>query len=229
MHASRNTRTGVAFVARLLFVLLLVVAPLNVDPVTAQEPVAYAGIVIHPGDGTVTYAYVPLDEPVSGIELLRRSGISLLTVGFGGLGEGVCKIEETGCDVGPCRKRVCQTSDPNSPFWHYFQQNDGGEWILSPLGGSATRIEPGEVDGWSWTPGEPRLPEVALSAIPSLAQATGGNLDEPHFARYNADGKLMSRNGSFVIPARQYAAVGIVLLGIALFAFYLRMRPRMSA
>ena len=91
---------------RLFVVLMVLLGGFGLPRAEAQEAVSYAGIVIRPGDGTVTYAYVPLDEPVSGIELLRRSGVSLVTVGFGGLGEGVCQIEETGCDVGPCRTRL---------------------------------------------------------------------------------------------------------------------------
>src|SRR5215218_5105524 len=101
------TWPGVGFTVRLLFVLLSFWG--NSGSGFAQETPAYAGIVIRPGDGTITYAYVPLNEPVSGIELLKQSGVSLVTVGFGGLGEGVCQIEETGCEIGSCRLRVCQT------------------------------------------------------------------------------------------------------------------------
>lgn len=216
---------GVAIAARLLFALLLLGAPLGVVQTTAQEPVEYAGIVIRPGDGTVTYAYVPLDEPVSGIELLRRSGVSLVTVGFGGLGEGVCQIEETGCDVGPCRTRLCQTGDRNSPYWRYFQRDDSGSWVASALGGSVTKIEPGGVDGWSWSPDDPNLPNVEIGDIPALAHVTG-NPEDAHFARYDANGNVMTRDGSLVIPLRQYAAVGLVLVGVAVFGLFLRLRPR---
>lgn len=233
-RASRRQRSvrlagrGVGSTIRLLVVLLVVAVSLGPGMMRAQAPVDYAGIVIRPGDGTVTYAYVPLDTSVSGIELLRKSGISLVTVGFGGLGEGVCRIEQTGCDVGPCRTRLCQTGDRESPYWRYFQQDDTGQWVGSPLGGSATTIAPGEIDGWSWTPDDARLPEVTLAAIPGLAQATG-NLDQAHFARYDENGVLMARNGAFVIPWRQYAAVGLVLALVAGFALLLRLRPRNAA
>lgn len=211
---------------RLLIGLLLLCAIFGGRPANAQAPVTYAGIVVHPGDGTVTYAYVPLDESVSGIELLRRSGISLVTVGFGGLGEGVCQIEETGCDVGPCRVRLCQTGDRSSPYWRYFQQDDSGEWVASPLGGSATKIAPGEIDGWSWTPDEAGLPGVQLSDIPTLARA-GTALDAPHFARYDASGALVESGASITASSnRTYLLVGAILAGVALFALGLRFRPR---
>lgn len=176
---------------RLLIGALLLVALLDDGQTIAQETPNYAGIVIRPGDGTVTYAYVPLDQPISGIELLQRSGISLLTVSFGGLGQGVCRIEETGCDVSPCRTRLCQTGDRESPYWRYFQQDHSGQWVASPLGGSTAKIAPGEVDGWSWTPDAANLPDVAIGDIPQLAGANG-ELGGAHFARYDANGVLVS-------------------------------------
>ncbi len=211
---------------RLLLAALFIFAVLGSQPVRAQSPARYAGIVIHPGDGTVTYAYVPLDEPVSGIELLRRSGISLVTFGFGGLGDGVCRIEDTGCDVGPCRTRMCQTGDRNSPYWRYFQQSDTGAWVASPLGGSATKIAPGEIDGWSWTPDDGNLPDVALGDIPTLA-GVGNDLDAPHFARYDANGALVENGtASSIESKRTYLLVGLILAGVALFAVVLRLRSR---
>jgi hypothetical protein len=209
-------------------VLLFGVAFLLQSGADAQEPNSYAGIVIRPGDGTVTYAYVPLDVPVSGIELLRRSGVSLVTVGFGGLGDGVCQIEETGCEIGPCRTRLCQTGDPNSPYWRYFQADDNGDWVASPLGGSGTKVEPGEVDGWSWTPDEALLPEVPFSEIPGLAGA-GDALDEAHFARYDANGNLIAGAQGTKLATRSYAVVIGVLGLVGLFAVGLRMRSRDAA
>lgn len=213
---------------RLLVAMLIVSVAVGALPVRGQEPPDYAGIVIRPGDGTVTYAYVPLEEPVSGIELLRRSGVSLLTVGFGGLGEGVCKIEETGCEIGPCRTRLCQTGDRDSPYWRYFQQNDQGKWVASPLGGSATKIAPGDVHGWSWTSDEALLPEVDVAAIPELAQAQDDRASA-HYARYDANGALIENGGTLeLVSKRSYAFVLVSLAGMAIFALTLRFRPRRS-
>lgn len=213
---------------RLLIVLLVVIGFALPAVVMGQEPVSYAGIVIRPGDGTVTYAYVPLDEPVSGIELLRRSGVSLVTVGFGGLGEGVCQIEETGCEVGPCRTRLCQTGDRESPYWRYFQSADDGEWVASPLGGSSTKVEPGGVDGWSWTPDEAQLPVVEISAIPELARVDG-ETDKAHFARYDANGDLMNASKASGLETRSYLAVAGVLAVAVAVACVLRLRGRSAA
>ncbi len=214
---------------RVLVAVVLAVVALGFLPVRGQEPVDYAGIVIRPGDGTVTYAYVPLDEPITGIELLRRSGVSLVTVAFGGLGEGVCRIEETGCDIGPCRTRMCQTGDRNSPYWRYFQLNDAEQWIASPLGGSGTMIAPGQIDGWSWTPDEALLPEVDIAAIPGLARVDDDR-SIAHTARYDANGALMDAGGSRALKSNEsYLIVLLVLAGVAAFGLTLRFRPRGTA
>ena len=226
-HKGGSTRKAAAARSvRLLLVLLVLGTVAGALPVAGQETVDYAGIVIRSGDGTVTYGYVPLDAPVSGIELLRRSGISLVTVGFGGLGEGVCQIEQTGCEVGACRKRLCQTGDRDSPYWRYFQQDDGGQWVAAPLGGSATKIAPGAVDGWSWSPDAPMLPEVDIAAIPELAQVDG-EAGIAHLARYDANGTLLESGATSALQAsRNYLVVLLVLAGVAAFGLTLRFRPR---
>lgn len=213
---------------RLVLALLIVFGLLTQTGAEAEVPISYAGIVIRPGDGTVTYAYVPIDETVSGIELLRRSGVSLVTVGFGGLGEGVCQIERTGCEVGPCRTRLCQTGDRDSPYWRYFQSSEDGEWVASPLGGSGSKVSPGDVDGWSWTPDEAKLPIIAITDIPQLAGVT----DEPgtaHFARYDASGNLLDIPTARDLQERSYVAVLGMLIAVAVFGIVLRLRTRSEA
>lgn len=219
---------GAGSTIRLLAALIVALGMLLQTGVAAEEPGSYAGIVIRPGDGTVTYAYVPLVEEITGIELLRRSGVSLVTVGFGGLGEGVCQIEQTGCEVGPCRSRLCQTGDRESPYWRYFQPDVDGQWVASPLGGSTTKVAPGEVDGWSWTPDEPMLPVIDIGDIPRLAGADG-DPDRAHFARYDANGALVDRTTARELEQRSYIAVIGMLTVVAGFAVALKLRPKSSA
>lgn len=151
---------------------------------TAQvdETVNVAGIVVDYGDGRMSQAIVPFTEnKISGVELLRRSGLSLLSVEFGGMGEGVCAIEDTGCDLSACRARLCQTGDPESPFWQYVQNAAGGTWQSAPLGASSSVIQDGDVDGWFWTGSTPRTAAVSLEDIAAEAgvdlhsfQSSGG-------------------------------------------------------
>jgi hypothetical protein len=116
------------------------------------------------------YAYVAFpEESISGIELLRRSGIPFVSIGFGGLGEGVCSLEGEGCPASECRQRVCQGPGNDSPFWQYFRQVEPGMWRPLTLGASATKVRNGDIDGWSWTPHDPQLPATSLADVARLA------------------------------------------------------------
>ena len=139
------------------------------------EDISIAGLVVEFGDGEVAYALVPFTESsLSGFDLLDRSGLALLSVEFGGLGQGVCAIEETGCDPSACRVRVCQTGDPDSAFWQYAQQNGDSAWSPSPLGASNSEVIDGGIDAWSWSSDPPNPGAVTLEDI---ADRTGVDLD----------------------------------------------------
>ena len=97
---------------------------LNPAPTLAEETWNHAGLIVRDGDGRLTYAWVPFPEDeIDGIALLERSGIPVVTVGFGALGEGVCSIGGLGCGVSECRCTVCQASGANAPYWQLFQQD----------------------------------------------------------------------------------------------------------
>lgn len=118
------------------------------------------------GDGRLGYALVTFEEAeISGMELLRRSGAEPVTVTFGGLGEGVCGIGETGCAVDVCRKRMCQTGSPDSPYWQAFVVGEATTWRPLQLGASADRVRDGDVRLWAWTEGAPALPALSPSDI----------------------------------------------------------------
>jgi len=137
----------------------------------AQVPVHAAGLVIDYGDGRVSYAWVPFpEESITGIELLKRSGLSLVSVPFGGLGEGICSIEGTGCDVGECRSRLCQSGDRESPFWQYVRQDEPGRWKTIALGASQSTVRDGDIDGWAWIGTSPTLPAISM---PDIAKRVG--------------------------------------------------------
>ncbi|CAN5554492.1 hypothetical protein BH23CHL5_BH23CHL5_05880 [soil metagenome] len=140
----------------------------------ADDDANRAGLVVDYGDGTVTYAIVEFaEDEVSGIELLRLSGIPLVTVDFGGLGAAVCTVRDRGCGIAECRQRVCQTADAGSPYWRYFRLASDGEWAPMNRGASASTVVDGDVDGWSWTGRDPELPTIALSEIEAILAGPG--------------------------------------------------------
>lgn len=187
-HASRpRTVRGLT----LCWLVPLVLVACMASGASAQTPegereVNVAGLVIDYGDGRRSYAVVPFsEESLSGIELLRRSGLTLVTVPFGALGEGVCSIESTGCDPGACRTRMCQSADRESPFWQYVRQADDGSWAPATLGATQAKVEDGDVDAWVWTGRAPELPPISIESlrdrldVPSGWQASDGDLPEP--------------------------------------------------
>ncbi len=173
------------------WLVLMAFLPCMASGATAQTPerdgdVNIAGLVIDYGDGRTSYALVPFtEESLSGIELLRRSGLTLVTVPFGGLGEGVCSIESTGCGIGDCRARMCQSADRESPFWQYLRQGNDGTWAPAALGASQAEVRDGDVDAWVWTGTPPDLPSTSVASlwtrldVPSDWQAAAGSLPEP--------------------------------------------------
>ncbi len=158
---------------------LLGVAPSPVSASTGEANVA--GLIVDYGNGRVSYALVPFAEPeISGFDLLDRSGLSLLAIEFGGLGQGVCAIEGTGCDVAACRARLCQSGDPDSPFWQYAQLGSDGTWVTSPLGATTSTVTDGGIDAWAWSgdspnPGPTTIDEIANHLGVDLAAMRAGD------------------------------------------------------
>jgi len=148
--------------------LCLIAAP----PAASQDTLHHAGLIIRHGDGRLTYAYIAFrEEEITGIDLLRRSGIEQVTIPFGGLGEGVCSLEGEGCPSSDCRRRVCQGADDSTPYWRYFRQQSPGDWRALILGASATTVRDGDIDGWSWSPEAPNLPAATIADVARLAGA----------------------------------------------------------
>ena len=152
-------------------------------PAATSADLNVAGLVVDYGDGRMSYAWVPFpEEEITGLELLRRSGLDVVTVGFGGLGEGVCQIEDTGCPVSECRVRLCQTSDSASPFWQYVQETEPGVWTPYALGAGESRVRDGSIEGWTWSGVAPELPALSLADIAERAGADPAQVEREHGA-----------------------------------------------
>lgn len=144
-------------------------------PAAAAPPLHHAGLVIRHGDGELIYAYVSFrEQTISGFDLLERSGIPVVTIPFGGLGEGVCEIDDEGCPVAACRRRLCQGSNADSPFWQVFSQSSVGHWQSLALGASSLDVHNGDVVGWSWTGDGAHLPALTLADVARQTGASAG-------------------------------------------------------
>jgi hypothetical protein len=198
---------------------------------TLADELHHAGVVVRDAEGRMTYAWVPFaEEEIDGIELLHRSGIPVVTVGFGALGDGVCSIDGQGCGVAECRRTVCQGSAADAPYWQYFRQDpsDSAVWTWQPLGASSSAVEDGDVFGWSWTAGDPALPALPPAQISSLAGAVDPATSEPVFHTVLPDGVAVVVNAAPPDASTTAAAAAIVTV-IAGSAIALAVRRRAEA
>jgi hypothetical protein len=201
--------------AALLAGILLAPAP------TVADELHHAGLVVRDAQGRMTYAWVPFaEEQIDGIALLHRSGIPVVTVGFGALGEGVCSIAGQGCGVAECRRTVCQGSAADAPYWQYFQQDRGDHaiWTWQPLGASSSPVEDGDVFGWSWTADDPALPALPPREIASLAGAGEGTGSEATFRTVLPEGvtAVMTVPPPDAATVATAAAILVVIAGSAI-------------
>jgi len=219
----RGRRRLVAASALLALALLLTAGWL--DRAAASE----AAVVVRHGDGSMTYALVIFPEAeISSFELLDRSTLSLTTVAFGGLGDAVCALDGEGCPVGDCRQRLCQTGDPDSPFWQFFRQGESGAWVFQPLGASAARVRDGDVDVWSWTGGDAGVPSLDIADV---AELLGVSLDRTdgnavYVASFDPSGNRIERGDDGDSDRIQIVAGLVALLLLAVVAVLIAKRRR---
>ena len=115
---------------------------------TVGQGLNHASLIIEFPDGrTETLCVEFSEEEISGEELLRRSGLSVVVSSFGGLGGAVCRIGDVGCsDPGNC---FCQCQSADCESWIYYTLADG-EWRWQPTGASTRMLRDGDADAWVW-------------------------------------------------------------------------------
>ena len=133
-------------------------------PAYAQQPGSNrAGVVVVHGDGSVARACVSFpEESISGAELLRRAGLEISLTAYGGLGYGVCQIEEEGCPGDDC---FCQCKGSPCAYWVYSHRRPDGSWAVSGVGASRWQVHDGDVDGWVWGDGATAPPTVVFEDV----------------------------------------------------------------
>jgi hypothetical protein len=149
----------VGLVAAIVALMLSIITTFSAS---ATDEVNRAAVVIHFGEGDVRVALVEFTEPeITGIELLERSGFEIVVNPFGGLGAGICAIEDVGCPATNC---FCESFSSPSYFWQYFEPTQHG-WQTRVIGAASRTVRDGDIDGWSWTDREAGLPMLTLDEI----------------------------------------------------------------
>lgn len=132
--------------------LVLAVWLAGAAPAAAQGPDNRVGLVVQFGNGTVfsqCYAYT---EGMTGLELLRRAGISA-AIEYSSMGALVCRMSAPqlgadGCEY-PREDCLCQARSLPWRYWAYWHLQ-GNDWMYSDRGAVGRQLQPGSVDGWAW-------------------------------------------------------------------------------
>ncbi len=131
--------------------LMLAVLFAGAPPALANGP-NRAGLVVRFGNGSVWSGCITFSEPqITGLELLRRSGLSLIIEEGGVYGGAVCKIGPDGCDF-PYTSCFCQCEGADCLYWAYYHLQNG-TWQYSNVGAGNYWVRPGDVEGWAWGSG----------------------------------------------------------------------------
>ncbi len=123
---------------------LAAIAPRSVG---GQE-LSRVGLVVAFGDDTFTTRCIEFDEDeITGYDVLRRSGLSLVAREVSGMGVTICDIEDTsGCSASDC---WCQCRGMSCMYWRYYHLK-AGSWEYSSMGAAARAVRDGDVEGWAW-------------------------------------------------------------------------------
>jgi hypothetical protein len=132
----------------ILFLALIMLALPSGVSANAQGALHRAGLVVRFGNGSVTTHCVTFSEPsLTGVELLARSGLSIVVDLNSSIGAGVCKIGPEGCDRG--KSCFCQCEGSLCAYWQYFHWQNGA-WKYSNVGAGSYQVADGAVEGWAW-------------------------------------------------------------------------------
>ncbi|MCA1834087.1 MAG: hypothetical protein ABR548_11960 [Actinomycetota bacterium] len=112
-----------------------------------------AGLLVeYPNSETQFYCVSFSGRSITGLELLRKTGVALAYQDFGGGNVTVCSIGGRGCPYPktPCFCQ-CATGAKTCTFWGYYKISHGtNTWQFSQEGAGVSVVRNGEINGWRW-------------------------------------------------------------------------------
>ncbi|MHB1294545.1 MAG: hypothetical protein ACYC4R_06070 [Anaerolineae bacterium] len=154
---------------------LLLLAAFGVLPQSAraQDPNRAGVVVVLSPDRVITQCVSFSESQLTGAELLRRAGLRVVTSQSGGIGETICKVEDTGCDF-PGQDCFCQCPGATCNYWSYWYW-ENGDWVYSGRGASNRQVVNGGLDAWVWGDGKTKPPDIhPCEAASDLTQQEPG-------------------------------------------------------
>lgn len=140
----------------------------------AAAATSTADVVVQFGNGEVVVKRISFEGTISGLEALRKTGLTLVEKDT-----AVCRIGDTGCGASEECFCACPSPYTSCLFWQY-QQWDGKAWIMpEDKGAAGTTVSNGAVEGWTWGRTLPAVAPARLGAEAGLQwllpqQATDG-------------------------------------------------------
>jgi hypothetical protein len=164
----------------------------------AGQALHHAGLVIVFPEGRIETRCIEFaEDTISGIELLRRSGLPLVISGFGGLGGAVCRIDNVGCsDPSNC---WCQCHGASCAYWTYYTMQ-GDAWRFQNIGPAQRQVRDGDADAWVWGSGH-ASPGAAAPPCPTPVP-TAAPTSAPRLVAPDAATSTPSRPHSTPTPSR---------------------------
>ena len=121
------------------------------------QGLSQVGLVLQLEDGSVVSQCLEIDpEGTTGLDVLDRSGLEVVTMTLSGQGQAVCQIGETGCPASDC---FCKF--PN--YWSYWHSSPNG-WTYSSKSLDRYTVHAGTIEAWSWGKGDPP-PQLSFEQI----------------------------------------------------------------
>ncbi|MGC9360746.1 MAG: hypothetical protein ACP5G7_10320 [Anaerolineae bacterium] len=159
--------------ARSVACAIVLLAVAFAHPVVAESK--QAGLIVVFAADDIHEACIALDDgPASGMSLLSRAGLGVISVSDPDDGTLVCRIAEVGCSF-PEEDCLCQCGGP-CVAWHYWVWQDGG-WELFEGSPTERSVERGDVDAWVWGTADALPPELSgegpCGPLLAMPQAVG--------------------------------------------------------
>ncbi len=126
----------------------------------------HAGLVIDHSDGSRKTVVVEFPgETITGLQLLQKSGLDLVTVEFS-FGTAICAIDGEGPPPEDC------FNDPLGRFWNFNILDDENQWYSSPVGSGDSIVRDEDVHGYifgEWGVVQPPITRSEIFGFQSAA------------------------------------------------------------